>query len=818
MSKVSPTADHPQAPGADDVIADDVTADDVTADDVTADDAIEVLDDLDVEAEPQEPAPVWRVLVIDDDPQIHRSTVFALNDLTVFGRRFSFAHAYSAAEARTILRGDSDFAVILLDVVMESERAGLDLVEVIRVELGMVAPRVILRTGQPGYAPEMTVIQAYDIDDYRSKAELTQVRLFTTIVSALRSYQQIQTIETSRCGLRRIIDAAADLGRRHQLVSFAEGVLIQIGGLLGLACEGIVLARINHPAHLPAAQAPPGESGGEGQPFILAASGRFASLAGAPLSRIADPLVVGRIHRALDGRASLYEARHVVLHIVAPSGDDIAVHFSIEQSLSEVARELLQVFTVNIAVGFDNANMFEHIEMLAFFDPLTRLANRFSFYRAVTARLAAPDGGDRISPAVFILAVDNFEQVTSGLGGETGDRLLKAIARQLESLFGAGHSLARLSDDSFGVMAPVAGEVGERQVLETIRAGFQSPFSVMGNDIPVSITIGYSVAGPEVGDADTLFRQASMALARARSGGRGRAQRFAAAMENELRDRLTLVSFLGPALLNREFELYYQPQVRLIGADGAPAAGGQRRPLTGFEALLRWRRADGVLIPPDVFIPAAEESGRIVEIGEWVLTEACRRQRRWRDLGQPSLRMAVNVSARQMRETGFLAMVERVIAETAADPALLELELTESLELENNVVLEIMKALRGMGIAIAIDDFGTGYSSLSRLHQLPVDHIKIDRSFVAAIGNHPEHRGLVPMIVKAGHELGLAVIAEGVETAAQERELIRLGCQEAQGYLYGRPEPVGVIEHYLGISDPGVSGSDAPPAAASPPS
>ena len=758
------------------------------------DDSIEVLDDGELVAVAEGPVVVWRILIIDDDPQIHRSTVFALNDLSVFGRPFSFSHAYSAAEARELLSRDTDFAVILLDVVMESERAGLDLVEVIRVKFGMVAPRIILRTGQPGYAPEMIVIQTYDIDDYRSKAELTQIRLFTTIVSALRSYQQIQTIETNRRGLRQIVDAAADLGRRRQLTTFAEGVLVQIGGLLGLACEGIVLARINRNDRRPVNK--PWTIGGEtgNQPFILVASGRFATLTGAPLSSIADCSVVRHIHHALELRQSLFESRHVVLHIVAASGDDVAVYLSVERPLSPVLRELLQVFGANIAVGFDNANLFEHIEGLALYDPLTGLPSRYNFEDMVKRRLAG--GGGR--PGVFILAVDNFESVSSGLGGETGCQLLRAIARKLEELFGDICSVAKLSDDTFGLVTLNGGESDGQAVLTLIQTGFATPFSVGGNDIWVSTTIGYAIAptegpGNETREqAETLIRQAGMALTRARSGGRGRVRRFVATMEEELRNRLTLVSFLGEALHSREFMVYYQPQVSLLERDERG-----RRPLTGFEALLRWRRADGTLIPPDVFIPAAEESGRIVEIGEWVLRQACLRQRHWQKLGLPALRMAVNVSVRQMREAGFLTMVEQVIASTGIDPALLELELTESADLEGDTILQTMTALRSLGVSLAIDDFGTGYSSLSRLHTLPVDHVKIDRSFVAALGPHPDSHGLVSMILRAGHERGLVVIAEGIETPAQEQELARLGCEEAQGYYYGRPEPAEVTETFL---------------------
>jgi diguanylate cyclase (GGDEF)-like protein len=757
-------------------------------DDAAPDDAIEVVEDQDADAGAGSGS-AWRVLIVDDDEQIHSSTVFALADVTVFGRGFWFAHAYSAAEARQILSRDADFAVILLDVVMESDHAGLALVQVIREELMLRAVRIILRTGQPGYAPELTVIQNYDIDDYRTKAELTQVRLVTTLVSALRSYQQIQTIETSRRGLRRIIDAAADLGRRHVLTTFAEGVLTQIAGLLGLACDGIVLARINRNRRLPRVPTRTGIDGDTDQPYILAAAGRFAHLAGAPLSRIEDAALAGHIRLALEQQQSVFERQGVVLHVLAPSGDDLAIHVTIDQPLSGLAQELLQVFSANIAVGFDNATLFERIEALAFFDPLTGLSNRNGFLREAARHLGT--GGEPW--ALVLVDMDDFEEVNDGLGQETGNQLLRAIAGALEALVGERRMVSRLSNDTFALLAP-AGNGDPGPILEAIGSSFALPFPIGGNQIPVSASVGYCLTEGGETDAERLIRRAGMALKKAKSISRGRAQRFVPSMEEALQQRLGLVSQLGEALRAGEFLLHFQPQIQLVDAHGQRL---RRQTITGVEALARWRRADGSMIPPDAFIPAAEESGRIVEIGEWVLTSACLSLGQWEAQGLDGLRMAVNVSVRQMREPGFLAMVERVIAATGIAPARLELEVTESMAMEDRSILEIMGELRDLGVSLALDDFGTGYSSLSRLHHLPVDHLKIDRSFVSELETLAESRSLVAMIVRVGHERGLSVIAEGVETMAQEEILVGLGCEEAQGYRYARPLPAAELEAYL---------------------
>ena len=721
----------------------------------------------------------WKILVVDDDVEVHSTTTFALAGVDILGRRLTLEHAHSGAEALTILRErGSEFAVVLLDVVMETDDAGLRTARKIREELGLLAVRIILRTGQPGYAPELTVIRDYDINDYRTKSELTRTRLLSSLFSALRAYGHIQNLEISRRGLEKIIAASADLFRRRSLVEFSEGILIQISGLLGMATNGIVLVRQH------------GASDGHGkpEPVILAAAGPFSHLAGAPLASIPDQGLKSVLALALEQRQSFFGTGTTVLYIAGPSGDDVAVFLATSQELEPIDRKLLEVFSSNVALGFDNLGLIDNVRMLAFFDPLTRLPNRTQFQIEIETRLAAMKAGAIDAKlAVMLVDLDHFQMLNDGLGHAAGDGLLRLVAGELSQVFDEPGAVSRLSGDLFGILARVRGQEDEATLVDLVGLCFSRTFPIGDNDLTVTVSGGYTVVKPgEISVAEAI-RCAGMALKRAKRAGRGQIVRYGAAMAEDLRIRLTLVNQLAEAKADNQMSLYYQPQLRLSD-----------RAVIGAEALLRWRRPDGVFIRPDTFIPAAEDSGHIVSLGEWVLRQACLRQVAWRQSGVGRLRVAVNVSVRQLRERGFSRIAERVLVACNADPADIELEITESTAMENGRILGAVQELRDIGFRIAIDDFGTGHSSLARLSQLPVAMLKIDRAFVDGIDTRANSRAIASMIVKMGHELGFSVLAEGVETETQERILGELGCDYVQGYLYAKPLPADDLAVWLG--------------------
>ena len=711
---------------------------------------------------------VWRLLVVDDDIEVHATTSFALEGVEILGRRLELLHAHSGVEALEMLRScGTEIAVVLLDVVMETDDAGLRAVRAIREELRLTTLRIILRTGQPGYAPELSVIRDYDINDYRTKSELTRTRLISSLYAALRAYTHLQTLETGRRGLEKIIAASADLFGRRSLVAFCEGILIQLGGLLGMEANGIVLVRQT------AAQGEELET----EPVILAAVGPFTHLAGAPLSRLPDDGLKTLLAQSLKKRLTLFSDGATVLHIAGPSGD-AAVFLATGQEIGPLDRKLLEVFCSNVAVGFDNIGLIEHVRNQAFFDPLTRLPNRTQFQVEIGKRLERMRQKRSAGKlAVVLLDLDHFQMINDGLGHGAGDDVLRKVAQRLCETFARPGAVSRLTSDLYGVLVRVDGFEEEVGLLDLIAVCFTEPFEIAGNALTVTGSGGYTLVDAAETDVPDAIRRAGTALKRAKRQGQGQIIRFTAAMAEDLRTRLTLVNQLAEATADNQFALHYQPQLRLSD-----------RAVVGVEALLRWRRPDGTFIRPDIFIPAAEDSGHIVSLGEWVLREACLRQAAWRRGGLGHLRIAVNVSVRQLRERGFARAVERIVRACDADPAGIELEITESTAMESDRIVSTVQALCDLGFRIAIDDFGTGHSSLSRLRHLPVAMLKIDRSFVDGIDARADSRSIASMIVKMGHELGFSVLAEGVETLAQEAVLRDIGCDYVQGYLYARPQ------------------------------
>jgi len=719
------------------------------------------------------PQAMWKLLVVDDDEEVHEATRFALKNVHLCGRPLFLLHARSAAEAAACLAREPDVAVILLDVVMESHDAGLQLVRHIREAMHRSDVRIILRTGQPGYAPELKVIRDYDINDYKTKAELTHTRLVTTLTAAVRAYEQIHAIAENRHGLELIVTASAGLMEVHALSHFAEGVLTQIASLLHLPGDGIVCAQKGSPLDDQESDAL----------HVVAAAGRLASCIAQPLDRLDDPEIVSAIRDCVVRRAHVFAPRHTVLYLRG-SNHEAAVFVRRETPLATVDRQLVEVFAANLSSCFGNVKLVERLNYLAYHDPLTGLGNRARFL----ADLAAAGTGSN-GQAVCLLDLDRFTDINNALGHEVGDQLLLAVAARLAEAY-SDCRLARVDADSFGLIGPAPLLTAER-----LFGLLQAPFAAAEQQLSITATLGRCRI--DRGDTgNTLFRRAEMALTQARLSQHTRCCDFAPEMEERTRWRLELIRHLRRDFLANRLAVWYQPQIALDGEG-----------LVGLEALLRWPGTEDFVQPPAVFIPLAEDSGLIIAIGEWVLDQACATLRHLRLAGGAPLRMAVNVSMPQFRLADFPASVARVLAAHGIPPAALELEITESILMEEpGVVLDNLRALRQAGVQISVDDFGTGYSSLGYLRQLPIDTLKIDRSFVVEIDSG---RGdiFAETIVALARKLGVATVAEGVESVAQVSRLRELGCDIAQGFLYARPMPLDALESWIAGRSPPAAGA-----------
>lgn len=705
----------------------------------------------------------WRILVVDDEPDVHEATRFALGDLVFEGRGVSFDHAYSASEARQLLAlHGRQYAVMLLDVVMEAADAGLQLARSVREEFGLMALRIVLRTGQPGYAPELETILAFDINDYKSKSELTRTRLHTSVFVALRSYSQIRQLEATRHGLEKIVAASTELSRMHGMQRFAEGVVTQICALLEIPAEGLVCVHLQH-------------DGDNAE--IIAAAGAYASLIHRPLSALPDLAVRTALQQCIQQRSHNLSNGSTCLYFPLPQNKAAVLCVLSPRAILPLDVELLTVFSSNIAVGFGNVALDEHLASLALTDQLLQIPNRAHFIQLLDQRLPLQE-----SQMLGLIDIDDFSNINATLDQQFGDRVLQAVCTRLQQHLGPRVVLARTSSDCFGLLGPQ-----DSVNPECAQAIFAEPFSIAGESLRLSVTSGFVHLENVDASGTELLKDASIALKQAKLWSRGKAQVFSIELRTAARDRIRMLNNLRQAFSAERLFLVFQPQIELESGR-----------VTCVEALLRWRDEDGNFVPPDRFIPLAEQSGLIVHIGEWVARTACATLRQLITQGHPEMRMAINVSYAQFREPGFMDMLASVVQESGIPPQRLEVELTESVAVEDiALITDKLHAIKAAGMSIALDDFGTGYSSLSILHQLPADVIKIDRSFVQALSDDKAGDNIVSLIMGLARHLDMDTIAEGVETAAQLNILRALGCTHVQGYYYAKPMVVADLMNWL---------------------
>ena len=418
-------------------------------------------------------------------------------------------------------------------------------------------------------------------------------------------------------------------------------------------------------------------------------------------------------------------------------------------------------------------------------DPLTELPNRVSLVEWLDDALARCTA-DRLVGLV-LLDIDHFKVVNDSLGHTAGDQLLMTAAQRVARVLRAGDHLARMGGDELAVVCHDARRAEDALILaQRVQAVFNEPFSIDdGHEVYLTASVGVAVSS--IRDTpERLMRDADVAMFAAKELGRGRVELFDETMRERAVKRLEIESSLRRALVNNEFRVHYQPVVDF-----------SRSEVMGFEALVRWEHPERGLIAPDEFLSVAEETGLIVPIGAWVLREACAQAARWRaesDDDEAPLTIAVNISSAQIAHPDLVETVDAALVATNLDPSLLVLDINESVLMEHGQdAVEILTQLGARGVRVGIDDFGTGQSSLGYLGQLPIHTLKIDQSFVAALGKNPDDSALVSAIVQLGHALGLVVTAEGVEDGAQLNTLRSLGCDLGQGYYFARPQPGEVI-------------------------
>lgn len=427
----------------------------------------------------------------------------------------------------------------------------------------------------------------------------------------------------------------------------------------------------------------------------------------------------------------------------------------------------------------------QQIYHLAYHDTLTDLPNRRLFMSKLTETIRTLGKQDKL--AIFFIDLDRFKYVNDKMGHDAGDYILLEAAQRIKQTLRSTDLIARLGGDEFAVMLPDVND-GEmvQSIAERIQQKLKQPIHVPGEQFNISCSIGISIYPENGKNADDLLKRADTALYTVKENGKNGFALFRDEMEKKSLERIMLENELRRAVKEEQFYLEYQPKLDLSNKE-----------IAGMEALVRWRHPEIGVIPPNKFIPIAEETGLIIPLGEWVLREACRQNKKWQELGYPPLPVSVNVSVRQFEEGDLLGTIEQALEETRLDPEWLEIEVTETVFADLDDAAGILQIIRDYGVKVSVDDFGTGYNSFSYIKQLPIDTVKIDSSFVRDLENSEESKAIIEAILLLAKTLEINVVAEGVESKNHLSFLAKEGCDQGQGYLFSKPVSSDVFERYL---------------------
>lgn len=704
------------------------------------------------------PAAPLTVLSVDDDQAFQQSLRLALSDFRFNDSPLRLLTASSAAEAEALLAGQPEVSAILLDVVMETDDAGLRLVRAVREQLGNAEVRIVLVTGQPGMAPMQQTLEQLDISDYWLKTDLYRERLRGIVTGSLRTWCEIRALGRAKRGLQQIVQAGRQLAGLRDLGEFSRHLLLELAELLEVPPDGLLCVRVDH------RDAPPASA------RLVGAAGRFAPLAMRPLHDIDDPAIRELLLEALTRRTAISTPSSQVLFFdgggLAPQA---AVYLATGRSLDEEEHELLQVFATHANAGLVNVDLAARLDQVAYQDSLLGIPNGNALQRELEQVLAAPA---RRGQSLLVVDLDQYTHGSLALGPEQGDLLLQRMAGRLARLYPPPCMVARLQEGTFGVLGP-----SPQLAADPVAALEQ------GEDDQALPFLGVDAARVDLdeyrGSARGAVAAGLLLLRRSRAGGGHGVAEYRAEAELENRQRFLESRALFRAVREDRIAIELQPQVSL-----------ENGTIVGAEVLARWHE-DGVPMPPARFIPIAEASGLIVPLGQRVIERACAALQAMARAGFPELPVSVNVSPLQLRRREFAEDLAELLGRHGIAPQRLEIEITEGAVMSDyQAGLEMLARLRRLGFPIAVDDFGTGHSSLRYVHSLPVTRLKLDQHFTAEIGAGGVESSVADMIIALARRLDLEVVAEGVETRAQVDWLREHGCSCGQGYLFARPEPL----------------------------
>lgn len=858
--------------------------------------------DLPITAYSARSAPFWKVAIVDDDEAVHAVTKLALTGITYKGKLLQLLNCHSGAEAKALFALHPDIAVTLLDVMMETDRAGLDVVRHVREQLGNRMLRIILRTGEAGDTPENRMMIDYDINDYREKADLTAQKLITAVIASLRAFDDLITIRDLASSNEHLEDLvrkrtkdlqqtndslqkeAATRSRALEALHRSEALLAEAQRITGVGnyewhaqdgkmqCSEQICRMLGYrhgevsmtfaqlldtclPEERDVVESTLRQAVETHNPFNFdhrmrrqdgriihvrhqgecryaqdglqdtivatmqditaqrAAENKMRKLSTA-LEQAADSVIITDLNgtieyvnhgftaitgytseEAIGKKASLLKsdqqdpelcqrlwatitAGRVFRDVIVNRRKDGSL-FHEEKTItpqSDAAGNITHFVATGKDITERVANH-EQIQYLAHHDLLTGLPNRRLLLDRIDQTIARAKWNRR-HVGVLFLDMDRFKVINDSLGHDAGDQVLKIMAQRLRACVRDGDTVARLGGDEFAIILnDVASEDDIHNVAKKLLAEIGLPFQVRGRELFVTTSIGVSRFPEDGDDGQALLKKADVSMYNAKAKGKNNYQLYSANDETLVMERLGLESDLHRALQKQEFFLVYQPQFDT-----------KTEALRGIEALLRWKHPKRGIVLPLEFIPLLEETGKIIQVGAWVLAEACREAKRLQSAAGSLVRVAVNISIHQFRQPDFVEIVAAALRDADLEPSLLELEITEGVLIEDiTEASRMLRILGAMGVRLSIDDFGTGYSSLHYLRRLPINTMKIDKSFVKDIATDPDDAAIVTAICTLAHAMGIRVIAEGVETQGQRDFLEKIDCDALQGYLYSPP-------------------------------
>ncbi len=702
----------------------------------------------------------WKVLSVEDDAGYQASLIFALESLEVLGRSVELLSASSAFEATQIIAHNPDISVILLDVVMEDDEAGLRLVGTIRDVIGNAEVRIILLTGQPGMAPRDDVMQRYDIDDYWCKSELTNDHLLTVITCNIRTWDHLTQLTRARQGLQMVIDASESISSKRDIASFTHAVLVEIGNILGVEQGGILCTLLQ-------AQGPVEEAA------ILAATDDFRKFVGRSLRSLESSELHEAFQQAANRREHCFVNGYSLFYFSSSAIDqrEYLVLIKTQRPLLSTEINLLQVFSENVSTGFTNVALYNRLTELAYSDPLLGIPNRNWLLR----ELGNMSQADRQQAELVVLEIDDFTDIGIAFGEPFCNDLLYCLYRQLVAALSPDSAIARIDRNSFALLA-----TAEQHLDQAFFTRFLSePLIIADSEHRIAATVTVVALSLQHNrKPDQILRLAESTVETAHRKKLGYLA-YSPDFEQDIANRYALLSELRSALSGQQLTLELQPKVRL--SDGA---------LLGFEALARWKLPNGEPVSPGEFIPLAETSGLIGQLDQSILLQACQALHELKAAGI-EVPIAVNVSSPELVQPRFFNRMLALIKDAGIRPDQLELEITETQAVEDySRISPYLRKLIALGMGVSIDDFGIGYSSLSHVTDLAATTLKIDKSFIDRLGHSRADEQVVDMILRLGECFGFRIIAEGIETREQCRILQDRGCEQGQGYLFARPMPL----------------------------